>query len=59
MHLHNTYVNVIVAHKAVTNVNLDEMIAESTKDTNSDDDSSEGNDDPALLVCVIFDYIIF
>lgn len=38
-----------IARKAVTNVNLDEMIAESTKDTNSDDDSSEGNDDPALL----------
>lgn len=33
------------------NVNLDEMIAESMKDTNSDEEPSEENDDPALLVC--------
>lgn len=45
--------NVLVTRKAVTDVNLDEMVAESIKDTNSDDESSEGNDDPALLVHMI------
>lgn len=48
--------NVLATCKAVTDVNLDEMVAESIKDTNSDDES-EGNDDPALLVHMIFDYI--
>ncbi|KAL6419462.1 hypothetical protein ACFW04_011389 [Cataglyphis niger] len=38
-----------ITRKAVTDINLDEMVAESIKDTNSDDESSEGNDDPALL----------
>lgn len=37
-----------ITRKAVTNVNLDEMIAESIKDTHSDEESSEEND-PALL----------
>lgn len=50
MHLHNIYVNVIVTRKAV---NLDEMVAESMKDTISDEESTEGDDDPALLVCDI------
>ncbi|XP_072760741.1 coiled-coil and C2 domain-containing protein 1-like isoform X2 [Anoplolepis gracilipes] len=38
-----------ITPKAVTNVNLDEMVAESMKDINSDEEASEGNDDPALL----------
>ncbi|XP_050450020.1 coiled-coil and C2 domain-containing protein 1-like isoform X2 [Cataglyphis hispanica] len=38
-----------ITRKAVTDVNLDEMVSESIKDINSDDESSEGNDDPALL----------
>lgn len=38
-----------ITRKAVMNVNLDEMIAESMKDTNSDEEPSEENDDPALL----------
>lgn len=49
---YNTNVNITVARKAVADVNLDEMIAESMKDTVSDEEP-EGDDDPALLVCDI------
>ncbi|XP_029163018.1 LOW QUALITY PROTEIN: coiled-coil and C2 domain-containing protein 1-like [Nylanderia fulva] len=38
-----------IARKAVTDVNLDEMVAESMKDTVSDEEPSEGDNDPALL----------
>jgi len=48
------YINIIVTHITVTDVKLDEMVADCIKDTNSDE-SSEGDDvyDPALLVCYI------
>ncbi|XP_011861691.1 PREDICTED: coiled-coil and C2 domain-containing protein 1-like isoform X2 [Vollenhovia emeryi] len=38
-----------VARKAVADVNLDSMVADCMKDTNSDEEPSEGDDDPALL----------
>ncbi|XP_012528243.1 coiled-coil and C2 domain-containing protein 1-like isoform X2 [Monomorium pharaonis] len=37
------------AHKTTTNVNLDEMVTDCTKDINSDEEPSEGDDDPALM----------
>ncbi|XP_012233142.2 coiled-coil and C2 domain-containing protein 1-like isoform X1 [Linepithema humile] len=37
------------ARKAAADVNLDGMVAECMKDTNSDEEPSEGDDDPALL----------
>lgn len=48
IYLYLIYKNVIVARK--TDVNLDEMVADCMKDTNSDEEPSE-EDDPALLVC--------
>jgi len=47
------YINIIVTHVTDTDVKLDEMVADCIKDTNSDEESSEGDDvyDPALLVC--------
>lgn len=41
---------IIAARKAAANANLDEMVADCMKDTNSDEELSEGDDDPALLV---------
>jgi len=38
-----------VARKAAADVNLDEMVADCMKDANSDEEPSEGDDDPALL----------
>lgn len=40
----------IAARKAAANVNLDDMVADCIKDTNSDEEPSEADDDPALLV---------
>ncbi|XP_011706341.1 PREDICTED: coiled-coil and C2 domain-containing protein 1-like [Wasmannia auropunctata] len=37
------------ARKTATDENLDAMISDCMKDTNSDDEPSEGDDDPALL----------
>ncbi|XP_020287773.1 coiled-coil and C2 domain-containing protein 1-like isoform X2 [Pseudomyrmex gracilis] len=37
------------ARKAAANVNLDDMVADCIKDTNSDEEPSEADDDPALL----------
>ena len=43
----------LAARKAAANANLDDMVAECMKDTNSDEEASEADDDPALLVCDI------
>lgn len=43
----------LIARKTATDINLDEMVADCMKDTNSDEEPSEGDDDPALLVCCI------
>jgi len=52
---HKYHINIIVTHITVTDVKLDEMVADGIKDTNSDEESSKGDDvyDPALLVCYI------
>lgn len=47
--------NVAVARKAAADLNLDEMVADCMKDANSDEEPSEGDDDPALLVCHTYD----
>lgn len=44
------FINVIAARKTVTEVNLDEMVTGCLKDTNSDEELIEGDDDPVLLV---------
>lgn len=49
-YLYLTYINVTAVRKTATDVNLDEMVADCMKDTNSDEEPSE-EDDPALLVC--------
>lgn len=46
---------VVAARKTAASANLDEMVAGCMKDTNSDEELSEGDDDPTLLVC----YIVF
>jgi len=40
-----------VARKTAADANLDDMVVECIKDINSDEELSEGEDDPALLVC--------
>lgn len=46
----------MLARKAATDINLDEMVADCMKDMNSDEELSEGDDDSALLVCQVILY---
>lgn len=49
---------IIAARKAAANANLDNMVADCMKDTNSDEEpSQEADDDPALLVRDVRYYI--
>lgn len=54
IHLVNIYLKIInlfiAPRKPIPNVDLDAMVAESMKDTHLDEEESDGEDDPELLV---------
>lgn len=50
---------ITAAYKVAANANLDEMVADCMKDVNSDEEPSEVDDDPTLLVHDIMSDIIY